>query len=89
MLPTKTQLLPTIITFSVIGYCVWTMSAFQLRVNSDTTQIFDKQIDAADVKDRVKVENFDCKLSTNKLDKKVVSEVFTLKSCQIQRLLIN
>ena len=88
MLPTKTQLLPTIITFSVIGYCVWPMSALQLRVNFDTAQLLNQQIDAAVVTDKVRVENFECKLSNNQLSKKAVSKVFTIDNYQLLGLLI-
>ncbi|MBD2355593.1 hypothetical protein H6G41_13365 [Tolypothrix sp. FACHB-123] len=87
MLPTKTQLLPTMITLSVIGYFVWPMSAFQLRVNSDSNQMLNQRIDAVDVRNRVEVENLDCKVPINRVSKRSVSQVFTIDNYQLLRLL--
>ncbi|BAY63052.1 hypothetical protein NIES22_31290 [Calothrix brevissima NIES-22] len=87
MLPTKTHLLPAIITLSVIGYFVWPMSAFQLRVNSDNNHMFNQQIDAVDVRNRVEVENLDCQVPMNRVSKRAMSQVFTIDKYQILRLL--
>ncbi len=88
MLPKNTHILPAIFTLSVIGYCVSLIPTLQLKVNFDTTQIFNEQIDAVDAKDNVTTKNLSCELSNNKLNQKVVSEVFTISHYQLQRLLI-
>lgn len=88
MLPKNTQILPAIITLSVIGYFVSPISTLQLKVNSDRTQIFREQIDALDAKDQVTDDNLGCAFSNNKFNQKVVSEVFTISHYQLQRLLI-